>query len=210
MIKVIIFDLDGTLYADPQVLQKFAEAAYNLFAEVRKIPVEKAEEIIEERRGQMKEEKGFTVPYTITLKTLGIPTERWHEANIKYFNPGDYLKQDARLKTTLQNLRENYKLAILTNNNEIQTQRILRALGIEKLFTHVFNYNSFKIIKPDPEVYKRAVEKMEVSFQECLVIGDRLEVDLAPAKELGMKVLEVKGPEDLYNLPDLLLSRKIS
>ena len=210
MIKVIIFDLDGTLYANPQVLQMFAEAAYHLFAEVKKIPIATAKEMIEERRAQLKQEKGFTVPYTITLKSLGIPTELWHEANIRYFNPGDYLKADARLKTTLQNLGKNYKLAVLTNNNETQTQRILHALGVEKLFDYIFNYNSYKIIKPDPEVYKRAVEKMEVGYEECLVIGDRVEVDLYPAQKLGMKVFEVRGPEDIYNLPDLLLNNKIS
>lgn len=200
MIKVILFDLDGTLYKSDEVYQKFAEAAYYTYAKIKKTSIKQAKEILEKRRDEMKKEKGYSIPYTLALLSFGIPIEEWHKENIKFFNAGDYLKRDDRLKEILSKLKDNYKLGVFTNNNRVQTERILKALGIEKLFDFKFTYESFNLIKPDPEVFKHILKKIDVKPQECLMVGDRYYVDLVPAKEQGMEIFEVKGPEDIYQL----------
>ena len=79
MIKVILFDLDGTLYKNPEVRKKFAEAAYHALAKLKKISVEEAKSMIEETREKLKEKHGFPVPYTLTLVRFGMPVEMWHK-----------------------------------------------------------------------------------------------------------------------------------
>jgi len=204
MPKIIIFDLDGTLYKSPEIAKHFADAAYHALSKLKNIEVEEAQRLIEEKREELKKECGSPVPYTLTLKTFGLPIERWHEENVAYFDPRDYLKKDERLKQSLGKLKEHYRLAILTNNNTIQTERILEALGLEDLFEKIFTYNSFKLLKPDPQFFQRAAENMGVEPEECCFVGDRYNVDLNPAKGLGMQIYEVKGPEDIYHLPDQL------
>ncbi|MEO0095371.1 MAG: HAD family hydrolase [candidate division WOR-3 bacterium] len=204
MLKVIIFDLDGTLYTSNEVYQKFAEAAYYTYAKLKKSTIEQAKEILERRREEMRKERGYAVPYTLALLSFGIPIEEWHKENIKFFNAGDFLKKDERLANILSKLKEKYKLAVFTNNNRIQTERILKALGIEKLFDYIFTYESFELIKPNPEVFKKIIKELKVKPEECLMVGDRYYVDLLPAKEQGMEIHEVEGPEDISELLEIL------
>lgn len=206
MIKVILFDLDGTLYKSPEVRKKFAEAAYHALAKLKKISVEEAKSMIEETREKLKEKHGFPVPYTLTLVRFGMPVEMWHKENIDFFDPRDYLSQNGELKEMLLGLRKRCRLAILTNNNEVQAQRILEALQVRDLFDRVFSYNSFKTMKPNPDFFKKAAKEMDVNPDECLVVGDRYSVDLIPAQDLGMKIYEVKGPDDIKKLITALLS----
>ena len=206
MIKVILFDLDGTLYKNPEVRKKFAEAAYHALAKLKKISVEEAKSMIEETREKLKEKHGFPVPYTLTLIRFGMPVEMWHKENIDFFDPRDYLSENGELKEMLLGLRKRCRLAILTNNNEVQAQRILEALQVRDLFDRVFSYNSFKTMKPNPDFFKKAAKEMDVNPDECLVVGDRYSVDLIPAQDLGMKIYEVKGPDDIKKLITALLS----
>ncbi|UCG30942.1 MAG: HAD family hydrolase [candidate division WOR-3 bacterium] len=206
MIKVILFDLDGTLYNSSEVRKKFAEAAYHALAKLKKIPVDKAKTMIEETREKLKEKHGFPVPYTLTLVRFGMPVEIWHKENISYFDPRDYLSANGELRKLLQGLKKRFKLAILTNNNEVQAERILQALKVQDLFDHVFTYNSFRTMKPNPKSFQEAARVMGVAPKECLVVGDRYNVDLIPAQDLGMKIYEVKGPEGIEKLVTALLS----
>uniref|UniRef100_A0A7C4TD41 HAD family hydrolase n=1 Tax=candidate division WOR-3 bacterium TaxID=2052148 RepID=A0A7C4TD41_UNCW3 len=200
MIKVILFDLDGTLYKSSEVYQKFAEAAYFTYAKIKKTTIEEAKEVLEKRREEMKKEKGYAVPYTLALLEFGISIEQWHRENIAYFNAGDYLMKDEKLRGALIKLKEKCKLGVFTNNNRIQTERILKAIGVEEIFDYIFTYESFNLIKPDPEIFKLVVKRLNARPEECLMVGDRYYVDLVPAKEQGMQIYEVKGPEDIPNL----------
>jgi HAD superfamily hydrolase (TIGR01549 family) len=206
MIKVILFDLDGTLYDSAEVRGKFAEAAYHALAKLKSIPVEEATALIEDTREKLKEKHGFPVPYTLTLVRFGMPVETWHKENISYFDPRDYLSANDELRKMLLVLKKRCRLAILTNNNEVQAKRILEALKVQDLFDRVFTYNTFKTMKPNPQFFKKAAKAMEVTLEECLVVGDRYSVDLIPAQELGMQIYEVKGPDDILRLVTALRS----
>jgi putative hydrolase of the HAD superfamily len=199
-IKVVIFDLDGTLYQSSVIGAKFAEAAYHAIAKLKNISVHEAQQVVEHRRTQMRSTYGDPVPYTLTLKSIGMSTEHWHEENIAYFDPRDYLRHDEQLMNSLSVLSRRYRLAVLTNNNSVQTDRTLEALGVKHLFEKVYTYNTFKLLKPDTEFVRRAIDDMGVRPEECCFVGDRYNVDLEPARRLHMHICEVKGPSDIYAL----------
>jgi putative hydrolase of the HAD superfamily len=201
-VKNIIFDLDGTLYTSPEVFRKFAEAAYYTYAKVFKSPIEEAKKILEDRRAELARQKGFAVPYTLALISFGIPIETWHEENVAFFDPADLLVPNPGLKCSLLVLKKKYRLVVLTNNNKIQTRRIIKALGLDGVFNEVFTFNTFNLLKPDPGILKGVLERLGARSEECLMVGDRYEVDLLPARELGMKIFEVKGPEDIGKIGD--------
>ncbi|MGB3340921.1 MAG: HAD family hydrolase [bacterium] len=205
MIKAIIFDMDGTLYTNNEIREQFAAAAYHTLAITDLISLERARDLIEERRAKLKTESGFPIPYTLTLRSFNIPISEWHKENIKFFDPRDYLHKDKKLKQTLTELKKEFCLAVMTNNNKVQTDRVLEGLELIGLFDKVYTYNSFEILKPDPVFFKKTAAGLGIEPEACLFVGDRYDVDLRPAQELGMQILEVKGPEDIYDL-----ARKIS
>ena len=200
MIKAIIFDMDGTLYVSDEIREQFAAAAYHTLATADQISLDRARDLIEERRAKLKAESGFPTPYTLTLRSFNILINKWHKENIKFFDPRNYLHKDKKLKKALIELKKDFCLAIMTNNNKVQTDRVLEGLELIDLFDKVYTYNSFEALKPDPVFFKKTAEELGIEPEACLFIGDRYDVDLRPAKELGMHILEVKGPEDIYDL----------
>ncbi len=206
--QAIFFDLDGTLYRDSVIAAKFAEAAYHTYASFNECSIEESSNIVEDRRNTLSREKGNQVPYTLTLLSLGIPMEVWHATNIDYFNPSDYLAVNDDLRNCLMDLKKNYLLAVITNNNQVQCERMLEAIGIRSLFDKLFTYNTFKLLKPDLEFFKKASTTINVPVKKCVMIGDRYNIDLAPAKSLGMKIFEVHGPDDICQLAKNLRSKE--
>ena len=47
-------------------------------------------------------------------------------------------------------------------------------------------------MKPDPRIFETALEKAGCPPHEAVMIGDRLDNDVAPAKALGMKTVRVR------------------
>ena len=61
-----------------------------------------------------------------------------------------------------------------------------------------------------PVFFEKATIELGVEPKACLFIGDRYDVDLRPAKEIGMQILEVKGPEDIYDLASKIITKEQS
>ena len=55
----------------------------------------------------------------------------------------------------------------------------------ENLFDWVVSAPELGGLKPAPEVLKKVLEKMKVTAEQCLVIGDREDTDGALAQSIG-------------------------
>lgn len=207
-VRVIFFDLDGTLYRSPVMREKFAEAAAFTLKKYKGVSLDSARQLIHRMRQQLLLSYKDGVPYTMALQAFGISIDSWHRENIAYFDPRDFLEKDDRLRQCLVALRIKYRLAVLTNNNATQTERTLEALGVKEMFDEVFTYNTFKLLKPDSLFLRKALERCEARPDECLFVGDRFSIDLEPAASLGMHIHEVRGPEDIYDMYDTVMKEE--
>ncbi len=86
----------------------------------------------------------------------------------------------------LEYLRPGYKLYILTNGFSETQFRKMKNSGLEKFFDQVFTSEALGYKKPDPRMFSRAVSSVNARKQECLMIGDDPEVDIAGAARFGM------------------------
>ena len=73
-----------------------------------------------------------------------------------------------------------------------QPSRIITELdrhGIGQFFTHreVSGHHGFR--KPDVRLFLRACADLRVEPAECVMVGDRIDNDIAPAKLLGMRAV---------------------
>jgi len=55
-----------------------------------------------------------------------------------------------------------------------------------------FTQDDFDITKPDPRFYERIAAAAGVSPSECVMVGDRIDKDVIPARMVGMKTVRVR------------------
>ena len=97
-----------------------------------------------------------------------------------------------------------------------QPARVVAALdghGIGHLFSHreVSGHHGFR--KPDVRLFLRACEDLAVQPAECIMVGDRIDNDIYPAKSLGMAAVLFRTgrhrdqqPRTLDEVPDAEVS----
>src|SRR6202789_3891075 len=77
------------------------------------------------------------------------------------------------------------KLAVLSNKPVIPSKAIIEALGLGQFFSQVYGGNSFATKKPDPEGARRLLEEYGVQPRQAAIIGDS-HVDVNTGRNAGM------------------------
>lgn len=72
---------------------------------------------------------------------------------------------------------------------------VLRDYGLDRYFRDVVESAAVGIRKPDPAIYRLALERMGVSPDEVIVVGDSFSKDIVPARSLGCHTVWLKGEE---------------
>lgn len=91
----------------------------------------------------------------------------------------------------LRSLSDKYKLGVIANQTDGLRER-LEEFGILQYFTYVISSWDIQIMKPDIRIYEYALKAAECSPDEAVMIGDRIDNDIAPAKAAGMKTVWIK------------------
>lgn len=84
-----------------------------------------------------------------------------------------------------------YKLAVVANQAEGSKSR-LRKWNMLSYFDFVLASFEAGVAKPDKEIFLRAIKKSNAKICDCVMIGDRLDNDIKPAKELGLKTVLIR------------------
>ncbi|MBS3058053.1 MAG: HAD-IA family hydrolase [Candidatus Diapherotrites archaeon] len=183
MLKVVIFDLDGTLIASNRLhLLTFQKA----FKEVFGISLEKAEllplfgESIREIAERMLETHGQKA----SVKKL----DGFAELKVKLYD-GVIEKKHLMHKSTFAFLkklkRKGLKLAIASGTERKMLFASLKPVELE-LFDVLICANDVKRSKPFPDELNLALKKLKLGRKECLYVGDSLP-DAKAARTAGMK-----------------------
>src|ERR1017187_6608027 len=100
------------------------------------------------------------------------------------------------------------KLAVLPNKPVGPSRAIVEALGLGPFFTQIYGGNSFATKKPDPEGARRLLEENGVHPEEAVIVGDS-HVDVETGCNAGLWTVGVNygfAPHTLEdNLPDVLV-----
>lgn len=178
MIKTLFFDMGCTLVDESAVWQKRCEEQAAT-EEAKRLGLS-AETIFHEietaSRARLPQYR--TVTSKFQLKTVA-----------PYRHEFEKLYDDA--PGVLRKLSEKYQLGIIANQSDGLRER-LESFGIIQYFTHVVSSWDVKIAKPDTRIYEFALKTAKCPACEAVMIGDRLDNDIAPAKAVGMKTVWIK------------------
>jgi putative hydrolase of the HAD superfamily len=102
----------------------------------------------------------------------------------------------------MDTVKSRYTLSIITNGfKEVQYIKMEES-GLRKYFEHIFISEEVGFNKPNPDIFKFAMNKSGASIAEnCLMIGDSLEADIHGAIGAGMKAIYL-SPESKLDTGD--------
>lgn len=84
---------------------------------------------------------------------------------------------------------KDYKLHIISNGFQEVTERKCVLSGIDKYFQTITSADSVGKRKPNPEVFKYALNEANANVEESLMIGDDWIADVVGATNFGMKAV---------------------
>lgn len=103
----------------------------------------------------------------------------------------------------LEALAPRYQLAVISNF-DVRLRLILRHLAIARFFRHLFISSELGADKPEPLIYRRALELSGCAAEEALHVGDDPERDWKAAAAAGLRVFRLDRPHNsLRGLLDL-------
>lgn len=117
---------------------------------------------------------------------------------IKYFNLKktpwhleDEFLYDDTIEVLEYLMNKGYKLGIIANQKSGLKNR-LDAFGILKYFDVVIASEEVGFSKPNIEIFKIAFNQTSSMPKESVMIGDRLDNDIIPAKQIGMQTIWIR------------------
>ena len=93
-----------------------------------------------------------------------------------------------------------YQLGIIANQNPGSKDR-LDAWGLGRYFSVIASSAELGISKPDKEIFRLALAMADCRPENAVMVGDRLDNDIRPAKELGMKTVQIRKGLAIYMKP---------
>ncbi|RFN58684.1 YjjG family noncanonical pyrimidine nucleotidase [Marixanthomonas ophiurae] len=127
--------------------------------------------------------------------------------------PGDNHLFDGALDV-LDYLSKKYNLHIITNGfHEVQHLKLKKS-GIFNYFKTVTTSEEVGLKKPNPVIFKTALQKASVKAENSFMIGDSYEADILGAKAIGMQTMyynyrRTKPAENQLFVNDLFEIKKI-
>ncbi|MDG0789902.1 HAD family hydrolase [Cohnella ginsengisoli] len=194
-IQAVLFDLDNTLLDRTRTFQNFTSSFVRTYFSHDPKTDSIAARIIELDQDGYKEK---TLLFTELLQELPWLTKPELNELMDYYSE-HYVKNALLMEhavETMSYIRRKYKLGLITNGRTaIQYGKIDR-LGIRDNFNFILVSEEAGVKKPDNRIFKMASDKLGVSPEQCLYIGDHPKNDIEGAGLAGMKTIwfEVNQP----------------
>jgi putative hydrolase of the HAD superfamily len=128
--------------------------------------------------------------WTRGLKALGIDDEEFGAELAERFpaerrqNPFIY----DETFTVLDELKDKYRLLLLTNGSpDLQNTKLTITSELVPYFDQIIISGAFGRGKPDPTIFEHALERMGLTKDEVIMVGDNLMTDILGASRAGIK-----------------------
>lgn len=178
--KLLLFDLDGTLYDTREV-------NYHAYAAAM------------QEMGYTLDHDAFCMHsngrhYTEFLPQYGVKQEDFSQIHARkkalYATFLDNARENSNLFMLAEAMKEKAYLAVVTTASRQNCLDILQNFGREKLFDAVFTHEDVTKMKPDPEGYLLAMKHFGMNRQNTIIFEDSA-VGIQAAESTGATVLVV-------------------
>lgn len=184
-VESVIFDMDGVLFDTESIYLKVWKNVFKKYG--YKMTKDIYSQVIATGRENVKKvflrEFGEELPIEKMYVEKDLALKEEIEKNV-------YIKEGAvEILTYLKS--KNYKVALATSSDRERMNKQLEKASIRKYFDEIVCKDEVENTKPNPEIYLKVADKLNVNPKNCLVIEDSL-AGVKAAYKANMKVLHVE------------------
>lgn len=116
------------------------------------------------------------------MQLYGLPKFKWYKEDEELYP--DTVK-------VLERLSKSYKIGVIANQS-LGTAGRLEEKGILQYIDLVIASAEEGVSKPDKKIFDIALSRANCEAGNAVMIGDRIDNDIVPAKKIGMKTIWIK------------------
>lgn len=190
MKKLIIFDLDGTVY-------QFKGGSFKKSGIYKRI-LKNTKKYIAKTLNKGKNETEMIVKNILEEygNSISIGLEKEFGINrYDYFNSvwdipaKQYVKKSPSLRGLFYSVKKNFDMFLVSDAPRIWVDKVLKELNIDDIFDGKIFSGEGNTRKEFFNAFDSIKKEMNVKAIECIVVGDQEETDIVPAKEGGMRTI---------------------
>jgi putative hydrolase of the HAD superfamily len=118
------------------------------------------------------------------------PTNEQIEELIGLWNKAWMLAQPyVETETILKKLREKYQVILISNTDCFSLPQVLEKFQLEPLFDQIFFSHQLGAIKTDDIFLKTVLTKLNLTPEDCILVGDSIQSDIISARKAGLKAI---------------------
>ncbi len=201
-VDAVAFDLDDTLWreSDAQVfvMERFhrlwaVKAPLDAFLEVWR---RASESLFDEyAAGRLSHSEQRRLRVRALLEAFSLPDEEsavdlWVERYVELYR--SRWRPVPGAAQVLERLHEmGVHLALVTNGDGAMQRAKLARMGLGDRFDGLLISAEVGAAKPDPRIFRRLIELCATTPERILVVGDRPDKDIEPARAMGLKALQI-------------------
>lgn len=203
-LRAVTFDLWGTIIHDQDppekiakrramILEALAEAGHPFEVEEYRAGIRAANRIAKERIERERVDIGPEERWNLVTRALEIPEGRvpWSRIAPAYVDlTVEFLPPLLpAIEETLAALHGRVKIGLICNTGFTggsPLREVLETHGLARYFDVLTFSNEFGYLKPDPRIFHHTLERLGVSADEALHVGDLEDADVAGARATGM------------------------
>jgi HAD superfamily hydrolase (TIGR01549 family) len=190
-LDVVFLDVGGPLYGDRPYYE-------GLLAAIREVRPDADDAVFwADFQACRRDQRG---PFTRRLVRRFLPEDRYDGVVARgrelWRYPPEALQPDVR--EALEGLDGTYRLGVLANQERWIRETMMRD-GIAGYFDVWVVSAEVGVEKPDPAIFGLALAQARVGPERCAMVGDRLDNDVIPARDQGMRgvwLLRGEAPDD--------------
>lgn len=171
-IEWIFFDVGSTLFDESEAhRQRFIKSAANAGISYDEF----CTAMIKFYKNRQKGDKE-------AAKLYGLKLQAWNSDDEIVYPDTEYC---------LKTLSKKFKIGVIANQIP-GTEKRLSKRGLMKYISLVVASAEENIEKPDLRIFRLALKRAECKPQNAVMVGDRLDNDIAPANKIGMTTIWIK------------------
>jgi FMN phosphatase YigB (HAD superfamily) len=197
-VKVVSFDVEGTLVTSDFSHAVWFEAIPRRYAEKNGISLEQARKAVEEEYRKVGDQRleWYDIRYWLGRLGLGtpVPIMRSCESHIRYY---------PEVKDVLASLNERYKLIAASGSTRDFLHHLLQEIApfFSEIFSSITDYGQLKT----SDFYSKMCQVIRVEPEQVVHIGDNWQFDYVSPSEIGIHAFYLDRKQQAENsVADLL------